>query len=138
MKTIKTNRSTQGTAAIHNLINRFTRAKKKPSPLQGSQAHFFVRKYGLRYPEAHRISYFIYLVNGETNQAFLEAMETWVREVALSTGCTQEVLDAIVILAVCRIDFDRAETCASVRREVIRYVQRRFAAPAGVLLKAAA
>ncbi len=138
MHTINTIQSTQGTAAIHNLINRFNRARKNPSQLQGSQAHFFVRKYGLRYPEAHRISYFIYLVNGETNQAFLEAMETWVREIALLRGSIQEILDAIVILVVTRIDFDRADTCASVRREVIRYVQYRFAAPAGVQLKAAA
>ncbi len=90
MKTIKSNRSTQGT--IHNLINSFTRAKKSPAQIRRSQAPFFVRKYGLRYPEAHRISYFIYLVNGETNQAFLEAMETWVRELALSKGSVEAIL----------------------------------------------
>ncbi len=86
----------------------------------------YIQKFGLKFREANRISYFIYMVNGEEDRTFLNAMETWVREVALVTGTAREVIDAISILSVCRIDMEKIRTCRTVRREVTRYVRSKF------------
>lgn len=86
----------------------------------------YIRKFGLKFREANRISYFIYMVNGEEDRTFLNAMETWVREVALATGTAREVIDAISILSVCRIDPEKIRTCRTVRREIVRYVRSKF------------
>jgi len=89
-------------------------------------ARSFVKKFGLKFSEADRISYFIYLVNGEEDRSFLRVMETWVQEVALPNGTAREVIDAIAILTVCRIDHEKIRTCRTVRREIIRYVESRY------------
>lgn len=107
------------------------------APRDCSTGHF-VRRYGLKPIDAHRISWFVYLVKGETNQAFIEAMNAWVREHALSKGSVQDILDAILILSVTQIDFDEVHTCEGVRREVIRSVQRRYPMPRRIYLKPAA
>lgn len=110
-------------------------ACRKP---RNCSAGHFIRRYGLKKPEALRISWFIYLVNGETNEAFVDAMNTWVRETALVTGSVHNIPDAIDMLSVTQIDFDNINSCAAVRREVIRYVQQRFSVPAPVSLNLAA
>jgi hypothetical protein len=88
----------------------------------------YVKRFGIRYREADRISSFIYEVNGEEDPAFLRSMETWVREVALAKGSIGEILDAITIFRVCRIDPDRISSCRSVRAEIDRYVRSRYSA----------
>ncbi len=89
-------------------------------------AKSYVKRFGLKFREADRISYFIYLVNGEEDRSFLRMMETWVQEVALPNGTAREVIDAIAILTVCRIDHEKIRTCRTVRREIIRYVRDRY------------
>lgn len=89
-------------------------------------AKSYVKRFGLKFREADRISYFIYLVNGEEDRRFLSMMETWVQEVALPNGTAREVIDAIAILAVCRIDYEKIRTCRTVRREIMRYVRSRY------------
>ncbi|MFQ5544314.1 MAG: hypothetical protein ACE5FY_08200 [Nitrospiria bacterium] len=89
-------------------------------------ARSYVLRFGLKFREADRISYFIYLVNGEEDRSFLRMMETWVREVALPNGTAREVIDAIDILTVCRIDHEKIRTCRTVRREIMRYVRSRY------------
>lgn len=88
----------------------------------------YVKRFGLRYREADRISSFIYEVNGEEDPAFLRSMETWVREVALAKGSIGEILDAITILRVCRIDPEKVSSCRRVRAEIDRYVRSRYSA----------
>jgi len=92
-------------------------------------AKSYVKRFGLKFREADRISYFIYLVNGEEDRSFLRMMETWIQEVALPNGTAREVIDAINILSVCRIDYEKIRTCRTVRREIIRYVQSRYKDP---------
>jgi len=89
-------------------------------------AKSYVKRFGLKFREADRISYFIYLVNGEDDRGFLRMMETWVQEVALPNGTAQEVIEAINILTVCRIDYEKIRTCRTVRREIMRYVESRY------------
>ena len=88
----------------------------------------YVKRFGLRYREADRISTFIYEVNGEEDRSFLQSMENWVREVALTKGAIAEILDAIVILKVCRIDPNKVSSCGRVRAEIVRYVKSRYPA----------
>ena len=89
-------------------------------------AKSYVKRFGLKFSEANRISCFIYLVNGEEDRSFLRVMETWVQEVALPNGTAREVIDAIDILTVCRIDCEKIRTCRTLRREIIRYVRARY------------
>jgi hypothetical protein len=91
-------------------------------------AGFYVKRFGIRYREADRISSFIYQVNGEEDPSFLRSREMWVREVALAKGSIGEILDAITILRVCRIDPERISSCRSVRAEFDRYVRSRYSA----------
>ncbi|MFY9269482.1 MAG: hypothetical protein WAO55_07010 [Candidatus Manganitrophaceae bacterium] len=88
----------------------------------------YMKRFGLSYRDANRISSFIYEVNGEEDLAFLQSIETWVREVALAKGSIGEILDAILILRVCRIDPERVSSCRRVRAEVDRYVRSRYPA----------
>ncbi|TAK08036.1 MAG: hypothetical protein EPO39_05265 [Candidatus Manganitrophaceae bacterium] len=88
----------------------------------------YMKRFGLRYREADRISTFIYQVNGEEDTSFLRAMESWVREVALTKGSIGEILDAITILRVCLIDPERIGSCRRARAEVDRYVRSRYSA----------
>ncbi len=89
-------------------------------------AKSYVKRFGLKFREADRISYFIYLVNGEEDRTFLRMMEAWVQEVALPNGTAREAIDAIAILSVCRIDQEKIRTCRTVRREIIRYVRTKY------------
>lgn len=89
-------------------------------------AKHYVQSFGLKFREADRISSFIYQVLGEEDVRFLSAMETWAREVALSKGSVAEILDAILVLRVCRIDPRNVRSCRSVRSEVVRYVKSRY------------
>ncbi len=89
-------------------------------------ARHYAQSFGLKFKAADRISLFIYQVIGEEDLRFLSAMETWVREVALVKGSIDEILEAILVLKVCRIDPGSVRSCRSVRGEVIRYVKSRY------------
>jgi|SRR5579863_3551715 len=91
-------------------------------------AGYYSKQFGLKFREADRISWFIYRVNGEEDWIFLSAIERWVGEVALAHGRVDDILDAMLILAVCRIVPERVESCNRVRREVVRYIECRFGA----------
>jgi len=105
---------------------RMFRSKKDLILTRRSSSNYLAKTYRLALRDAHRISWFIYLLNGEVNTAFVDMMEHWVREAFLLTGSLDSVLDAISVLSVTRIDFNDVESCASVRREVIGYVQSSY------------
>lgn len=90
-------------------------------------AGYYIRKFGLKFKEADSLSSFLYLVIAEEDRRFLLAMECWVREISLTKGSIQAILENLVILKVCRIDSRRAEySCRRVRREIIRYVELKY------------
>lgn len=120
MITLNSNTPKRATLSVTSMF----RSKKNLDLTRRSSANYLAKTYGLALRDAHRISWFIYLVNGEVNSAFVDLMEHWVREVFLLTGSVDSILDAVLVLAVTQINFEDVETCASVRREVIRYVQR--------------
>lgn len=123
-----------GFAVLENLIARKPRRSRSGRYLAWRMsAGYYIKHFGLKYREADRISSFIYEVNGEEDRTFLWAMESWVREVALTKGSISEILDAIVILRVCRIDPSNVRTCPRVRKEIIRHVRSRYAQPGAVV-----
>lgn len=126
-KTGKNSANRPGFAVLENLVKRQPGKSRSGRYLAWRiSAGYYIKHFGLKYREADRISSFIYRVNGEEDRTFLWAMETWVREVALLKGGIGEILDAISILSVCRIDPGNIRTCLRVRREVIRYVRSRY------------
>lgn len=133
-KTGKKNANHPGFAVLENLVKRQPRKSRSCKYLAWRMsAGYYTKHFGLKYREADRISFFIYRVNGEEDRTFLWAMETWVREVALLKGGIGEILDAITILSVCRIDSGNIRTCLRVRREVIRYVRSRYVQQGAVI-----
>lgn len=118
-----------GFAALQELVGRtYEKSRSGRYLAWRMSAGSYVKRFGIRYREADRISTFIYQVNGEEDRSFLQAMETWVREVALAKGSIGEILDAILILRVCRIDPERIGSCRRARAEVDRYVRSRYSA----------
>lgn len=113
-----------GFAALQELVGSPKKSRSGRYLAWRMSAGYYIKHFGLRYKEANRISSFIYEVNGEEDRTFLSAMETWVREIALAKGSIGEILDAILIFRVCRIDDKRVEqSCRRIRREVVRYVK---------------
>lgn len=116
-------------AALKGLVgNPFQKSRSERYLAWRMSAGSYMKRFGLRYREADRISTFIYQVNGEEDTSFLRAMESWVREVALTKGSIGEILDAITILRVCLIDPERIGSCRRARAEVDRYVRSRYSA----------
>jgi len=112
--------------AVEKLAGPFNQGRYRRYLSWRISAKHYAQSFGLKPKEAHQISLFIYQVLGEEDGRFLSAMEIWAREVALAKGSVAEILDAILILKVCRIDPNRVQSCRSVRAEVVRYVKTRY------------